>query len=1714
MAQPLNNEWIDYSKTYYKFKLGTSSLCRITQASLATVGLQNTPAEQFQLWRNGKQVPLYTTIPTGLMGSNDYIEFWGKKNDGKPDKYLYRDSSFQLSDRLSLLTDTAAFFLTVNPNPTTASPNLRFADASNTIPSNPPSPLPYFTYSQYFDFDQGVNTYINLGFFENIGENLYSSSYDLGEFPGSSPIQQGNSALTVPVSPLYAASTGTAAILQAGIVGDQDQLIGGGNTIRTVQINFNNDNTNVLLDTLTTLSPRTASTSIPLSTLTGTPTSLLVSIAATNNPSDYVVCSYIKLTYPRLFNFGGQTNFFFSLPASANSNYLQITNFSSGSTPPVLYDFTNQLRYTANTNIAGTLQFELPPSATNTEFLLVNEDPSLNSINTITNFQQRNFVNYATIQGDYLIISDSSLGLTSGAVYNYQQYRISTGFNAKIYAIDQLVDQFGYGIKKNPLSVKNFIRYANSTFSKKPSYVLLMGRGIRYDDYRSNQNSSFADKLNVIPTWGWPASDALLVSSGLLPNPTIGFGRVSAVSQSEINTYLSKVKTYEGRSTDPQTIEDRSWMKNIIHVVGGDNDGENASFTNYVNGYKSIIAGPSFGGNVTTFNKTTSSQVTGAQSTELINQINNGISLITYFGHGSNTVLDYSNLDDPTSFSNYGKYPMILTNGCSVGDFYGFDTSRITNLNFFAEKYLFTPSLGAIGVIGNSHFGITTYLNTYTTGFYNSLANTGYNTGVATNMLAGTAALASAAGGNFNDYFTRLHGEETVLEGDPAVKIYASALPDYAVEQQNIVVSPSILSVSNTSFTVKAYLYNIGKVTTDSVNVLIQRAYPNGTIAVLYNQKRPYFAYLDSVILTVPIVGSRDKGTNQIIVNIDNTQQIPEITYNNNVATATFSIFDNGITPIYPYNYAIVDKAPTQLLASTANPLTPMNTLTKYTMDIDTTALFNSPLKSTSTASSSIGGIIGFAPGIAFTDSTVYYWRVAQVPTSGPIIYNSSSFIYLTGYGKGFNQSHLYQHLQSSMSRIALDSFNRQWRYLPDSNNNMTMNLGIYPTTAVQDDQEGTSINNTTVAQSACLGHSIIFNVYDANTLLPYYNQPIPSIVPSSNPTPGGFMGSAANCNTKPLRQYNFEYQLYDAPSRELVKEFMDWIPSGTIVTARMNWDISTPYIPFANVWAGDSTKYGDTTLYNDFKSIGFYAIDSFNSPRTFGLIYKKNNPAFGVHWKFSNGVNDFESLSLNIVGTDSLGFVTSPQFGPSYSWKQLQWRGSSLEAKPADAVTIYVIGIDSLGNKTPLLSFDNTVQNQDISSINAVQYPYIQLMMRNADSINLIPWQLNYWRVLANLVPEGAIAPNVKWTFTDTANNKPNPTDSFQTGETINVAIAFKNISDTTFRDSIAVQMQIVDNNNNINIIPIPKLKRLAPGDTAVIRTSINASNFVGNNTLYINVNPNNNQPEQYHSNNFIYQNFYVAGTSTSPVLDVTFDGLHILNKDIVSSKPDVKIKLVDNAKYLLLNDTSTISVQLGYYPPNSSTPIITPIYYSSGTLRFTPASPNVSENSATVDYSPSLSTDGQYELIVTGKNKAGLQAGFQQYQVMFQVKNTPEISNVFNYPNPFSTSTAFVFTLTGSEVPQNMKIEIMTISGKIVKEITREQLGPLHIGNNITTYRWDGRDMFGAKLGNGVYLYRVVTKLNGITIGKYSNDLQGTNDANTDSYFKGGYGKMYLMR
>ena len=124
---------------------------------------------------------------------------------------------------------------------------------------------------------------------------------------------------------------------------------------------------------------------------------------------------------------------------------------------------------------------------------------------------------------------------------------------------------------------------------------------------------------------------------------------------------------------------------------------------------------------------------------------------------------------------------------------------------------------------------------------------------------------------------------------------------------------------------------------------------------------------------------------------------------------------------------------------------------------------------------------------------------------------------------------------------------------------------------------------------------------------------------------------------------------------------------------------------------------------------------------------------------------------------------------------------------------------------------------------------------------------------------------------------------------------------------------------------------------------------------------------------------------------------------------------------------------------------------------MLFTRANLATGKNTATIDFMQKFDEEGEYELIVMGRDVVGNKAGDLEYHINFNVITKAMISNLLNYPNPFTTSTAFVFTITGNEVPQNMRIQILTITGKIVREITKDELGPIHVGRNkVGWYRY----------------------------------------------------------
>ena len=98
--------------------------------------------------------------------------------------------------------------------------------------------------------------------------------------------------------------------------------------------------------------------------------------------------------------------------------------------------------------------------------------------------------------------------------------------------------------------------------------------------------------------------------------------------------------------------------------------------------------------------------------------------------------------------------------------------------------------------------------------------------------------------------------------------------------------------------------------------------------------------------------------------------------------------------------------------------------------------------------------------------------------------------------------------------------------------------------------------------------------------------------------------------------------------------------------------------------------------------------------------------------------------------------------------------------------------------------------------------------------------------------------------------------------------------------------------------------------------------------------------------------------------------------------------------------------------------------------------------------------------------------------------------LSHVLNFPNPFTSQTEFMFENNIASGTLKVKIEIYSVSGKLVKTIMTEINQSGSAGCDVCTgvtnsgsfrvngIMWDGNDDYGDPLAKGVYVYRVSVK------------------------------------
>ena len=1692
-AQPYSNSWIVHSQPYYKIKIGKDGIYKVDSLTLTQAGinLSIVNPQWFQLWQKGQ--PIYPYIAgeaDGVFNVNDYMIFYAEKNNGEDDSSLFVSgvTPFITNPFYSVISDTSAVFLTWSGNP--GNPRL-ILNTDTTFTSLNPSP--YYNKELYSANQGGYNLGPNVPL---EGLSIYDPRYFTGEGWTKNMIVENQAPDTFLLN--------TSAVYQNTPRAYITVCISGANTLNLtidhkIQIDYLDLSGNwIFLDSMSfrafssyrrtyTINPATfgSSSRVRVSSLTNPYTTM----------DNFVDVNYVRVLLPYQFNMLNTTFQKIHLPDdSQGRSKVVLINYPAVN--PVIIDVTDHLLLSVRP-LGSDFQAIVPNNGGDKLCIAVSQS-NIMQVAKITPVNSTwgtpgSFVDYSNLLADsiYLMISNPVLMTGPGnPVIDYQNFRSMDPngghFNVLLASILDLYDQFAYGVEISPLAIRNFCAYiiSQSTMHnppfKRPSNLLLIGKSIHPVDCIAGTYQGSPARYTsecLLPTFGNPSSDALLTQG--LPGSVnyeaaIPTGRISAQTQADVQAYFSKLQLYVVQN------EDSLWKKRAIHFIGGNSASEQSQLEGYMDAYKSIYEDTLEGGEVFTFKKISTQPISVTSNDSVAELINSGVALLTFFGHGSHTGFD-QNIDDPQNYNNSPRFPFILANSCSTGDIH--DGDELSHVEVWS---LAKNDHGCIGYIATVTEGVVDKLQYYSMGFYQNLSYRYYGQSYGTIMQNGVRNLLSDPLHLFDTLMIEACMEMT-LQGDPALQPYSYSKPDYAINQNDVIFNIGPTEHPD-SIGVKIIMTNLGKAIRDSFSVYFLRVFPNGDSTLISRfVKGPM--YQDTLSFNIYKDYTRAVGLNTFTVKLDFPNLIPELNeYNNNTSVGLF-IKGSDLEPVWPYLHAIVSNiASVTLKASTADPFAP---LTTYRFQVDTNDAFLNPFINQTI--SAPGGVVNLPIILHNVDSTVYFWRVAKDTSTAPN-WKESSFQVITGkYGWGeahFNQfkNDVYQYVKYDLPFRRFDFVNNV--------NSIQVNTGNFPTnywTLTQFFYENGQERIWT-----CGADGWMIATFDSITGNLQYSDTLGGTGIDNNGSKfwRGIYGNCICGGSYPLAGMTHDFGRDNACRdtvdwRPKLVSFLNSIPNGTPVLA---YTVKCDAPGYCN--NRDPVTPG---MINGFQSIGSNLIGNLTDTTLMVIFGKKGMVPGQAHEVISSTKAQLLRFSDSLNTRFKNGFIATELIGPAINsdtaWKSLHWRFFSLEPNSHDYIRIQVSGIRANGQKDSLVTFyTDSMDVLDLGHyVKGTQYPYIQLIAWESDTLNHTPPQLRRWQVIFDQAPEAALDPSLGYAL---------PKNPVSEGDNIIVYMPFQNISDFPFRDSLLMTYYLEDVNFNIHPLPNKMKKRpFLPGAIWTDTIMVNTSGYGGSNLLGIDMNPPGKlkyQWEQFHFNNIAQIGFSVNKDKINPLLDVTFDGIHILNQDIVSSKPSVLVSLKDENKFLALNDTSDFTVKL--LPPGGSSE--TPLYFKD-VLQFTPA--QMPNNSCKINYHPELLEDGIYTLHVTAKDRSGNQSGQFDYRIQFQIINKPMVTEVLNYPNPFSTSTRFVFTITGSDIPETFKIQILTISGRLVKEINRSDLGYLHIGRNITDYAWDGRDEYGDKLGNGVYLYHVETRLHGNEMDHLS--------TTADSYFKKGYGKMVLM-
>ncbi|MEL6122858.1 MAG: C25 family cysteine peptidase [Bacteroidota bacterium] len=1600
-SSELSDSWIDDTKTYYRVDIDEGGLYRIKYQTLVEAGfpLDRINGSQIELYSQGAPQRIRVTT-TGRLGPEDYVEWFAKANDGTVDAFLYDDApSQQLNPAVSLYGSPRPYYLTWTEGFFTTQ---YFEQRSNPNGPNIPLEERYYVHREEMVFDSFLYKPTHDG--RNF---IRYSSMDIGEGYGTKlaaertiqiPIQNLSE---IGVPPRLRMRFGTNALSRAWQIVVNDRIVttvttGGYNVVDIDVELMDGDITDGVTD---------------------------VSIIPLANNNERHSLAMISIDYPRRYGWDTDDVIRYHQQPSILRRLISVPGYEG--LDPIAYNLDAgyflfpELRQ-------DTLLMIIPSAQTTQEWVIIDRSTSVHLLEELVEVDmQLPVLSSAT---DYLILSSKGL-IESGAVERYADYRSSSeggGFTTDIVDVNALYDRFSFGVEGHPLAIRQYIEQLRRA-ERLPNYIMIIGKGREYSDI------NLIDVTNHVPTFGIPGSDNLLVAAPGERVPDVAVGRLAVTSANQVDDYLDKVREHENPGELKQDISSQAWKKRVIHLSGGSADIQEAIYR-FLNNMGSMIESTTLGADVFTFRKRSADPLKAASTDDIVARIDEGASLLTFFGHSAVGTFDFS-LEDPSKYENQGRNPIILSLGCHSGNIH-------TSSPGISEEFVLQPETGAVAFIASSG---TAYAEPqYLTGLhlYDLLGGELYGQRIG-QILQQALELRR----DEKSLATQTLLEQLTLHGDPAFRYPVADGPDYVIDHQSIRVSPDIINTDQDNIELTLDLVNLGAVVNQEIDIQIVHRLPDGTPVDTLITTIMAPANRTSIAIELDNPGEIAAGENRLYITVDpvnliNESPDAEAEENNELMIGgergyRFFVFDNSAKPVSPRDYGIVFSEDVMLRASLNNGLQARG---EFVIQLDTTSTFDSPLLQSKSLVPQTT-LIEWSPELDWQEGTVYYWRIAPEVANDQRKsrrWRTSSFIYLPNEDEGWNQSHFYQLLDNDYRNLELSEDDRRLRF-------QTRSWDIRIKNELRQDQDfWVFVNNTPWASlnPKTLAPGLAIFVWDPNQVI--------------------FTNSGTDYGSLPFSRDVFIYRMDRPADRRNIIDLLAAIPDGSRVFMHTILGDETSDLHVQD-WLADSSRFG-TTLYDELETYGATKVRSFLTRGTVPYTFVFDKGGEAVIEDMANNIEEIIDLSSRAETIWDRGYTSSHLVGPAVSWGSIEWLE---EGEDSDISNVYVYGVDPEGNDTLLTVIDHAAPI-DISWLDASEYPFLRLEYEAIDQEQRSAPHLDFWRVYYSPLPDLAL---------NTSESDGLVEDTVYSGDDLVLQFDIANLTSQVMPATV-IRYTLIGDDGTIREFDIDQELVLGNGHVSISHR-VPTDRLEGRYQLVMEINPGLKVPELTDCNNFGYEEVFVRPDDIDPYLDVTFDGRYIRNLEVFDRNPVIDVTISDPNSFVLLDDPADFDVTL-YFPQVFRWQIDT----TSFAVEWIPAT-DLNDNRATLRIRPDLIQEGIYTLVVQAKDKSGNTAGPEPYQIQFEaVREKGEPNSLDIGPNPATSYVDFTYILEGERQPRVFDLYIYSPEGRLINKASSADFGGLQPGEN--TYRWEVRSASGDILPTGLYFYELVNSFDTVAAKK----------------------------